>query len=125
CLRRFLAGTFSESYRPGRDGFTGNKSCTETDGDSDFRDWARQSARWENGTCHRSLYSYQLRTALALAVESPHLAVTFIPLACSGATIATGFLNGQRINECPNPGTSASCPAAIRAQIDLLSDTLA
>ena len=59
-------------------------------------DWARQSARWMSGACHRSLYSYQMRTALALAVENPHIAITFIPLGCSGATINAGFLDSQR-----------------------------
>ena len=43
------------------------------------KDWARHGARWMSPRCHRSLYSYQLRTALALAVEQPHLAVTFLP----------------------------------------------
>ena len=125
CYRRFLGGTFSEYYRPGRDGFTGNKSCTEAGDDSGAANWARQSARWESGPCHRSLYSYQTRTALALAVESPHLAVTFIPLACSGATIMTGFLGNQGISECANPGTDRSCPGSARAQIAQLTDSLA
>ena len=30
-------------------------------------EWARLSARWMSAACHRSLYSYQTRTALALA----------------------------------------------------------
>jgi hypothetical protein len=59
--------------------------------------------------CHRSLYSYQMRTALALAIENPHLSVTFLPLGCSGATINAGFLNNQRARECPSPGTGAAC----------------
>ena len=60
--------------------------------------------------CHRSLYGYQMRTALALAVEYPHIAVTFLPLACSGATVNHGFLDYQRARECPSPGTGAACP---------------
>jgi hypothetical protein len=36
-----------------------------------------------------------VRTALALAVENPHIAVTFLPLACTGASIDAGLLNGQ------------------------------
>jgi len=40
-----------------------------------------------HSACHRSLYSYQTRTALALAVQYPHIAVTYLPLACTGATI--------------------------------------
>ncbi len=126
CYRRFLGGSFSEYYRPGRDGYGGNKSCgVEQVSDSDTANWARQSARWESGPCHRSLYSYQTRAALALAVESPHLAVTYLPLACSGATIGTGFLASQRITECPNPGTPASCPGTTRAQITTLTEALA
>src|SRR5262245_13898287 len=126
CYRRFLGGSFGEYFRPGRDGYTGNKSCaTESASDADSDNWARQSARWESGPCHRSLYSYQTRAALALAIESPHLAVTFLPLACSGATIGAGFLGSQRITECPSPGTSAACSGSVRAQITALTDALA
>ena len=129
CYRRFLAGNSSEYFRPGRDGYGGNRSCEGDAGnDTDASAWARQSARWESGPCHRSLYSYQLRTALALAVESPHIAVTYLPLACSGATISAGFLGGQRIVECASPGTTATCPDTTRAQMTELSaalDTLA
>ena len=62
CFQRFDGG---EYYRPGRAGFSGNKSCNITFGDdAGVSDWARQSARWMSGACHRSLYSYQMRTAL-------------------------------------------------------------
>jgi hypothetical protein len=125
CFRRFILGAPSEYYRPGRAGYTGNKSCVEEGGkDAAAADWARQSARWESAACHRSLYSYQLRTALALAIETPHLAVTFIPLACSGATIPSGFLGRQGISECPRPGTNASCPGSVPAQIEQLTGLL-
>ena len=75
CFRRFLGGGRSEYYRPGRDGFTGNKSCSRGVGEDARASsaWARQSARWESGACHRSLYGYQMRNALALAVERPPL----------------------------------------------------
>src|SRR5262249_50762766 len=88
CFQRFLGTVRSEYYRPGRDGFSGDKSCgfTTTE-DSAAEAWARQSARWESGPCHRSLYGYQMRTALGLAIENPHVAVTFLPLGCSGARI--------------------------------------
>src|SRR5215471_11103056 len=88
-------------------------------------EWAQQSARWLSGPCHRSLYSYQMRTALALAIENPHLAVTFLPLGCSGATINAGFLNNQRARECPSPGTGAPCSGTVRAQIPELTELLA
>jgi hypothetical protein len=123
CFKRFNG---SEYFRPGRAGFTGNKSCETVPGD-DGRgsDWARQSARWLSGACHRSLYSYQTRTALALAVESPHLAVTFIPLGCSGATVDIGFLGPLRVLECPSPGTGTACPRTVRAQVTVLAEIMA
>lgn len=126
CFRRFIIGAPSEFWRPGRAGYTGNRSCVEENKtDAGATDWARHSARWESAACHRSLYSYQLRTALALAIETPHLAVTFIPLACSGATISKGFLGSQAISECPRPGTNAACPGSVRAQIAQLTDLMA
>ena len=126
CFQRFLGTARSEYYRPGRDGFNGNKSCSSSPGDeSQTEAWARQSARWESGPCHRSLYSYQLRSALGLAVENSHIAVTFIPLGCTGARIDAGFLASQRISECPSPGTSAACPGSSPAQIDELKELMA
>jgi lysophospholipase L1-like esterase len=123
CFKRFDG---REYYRPGRAGFRGNKSCNIMAGeDAGASEWARQSARWLSGACHRSLYSYQMRTALALAIENPHVAVTFLPLGCSGATINTGFLGSQRARECPNPGTGAACPGTTPAQIAQLTELLA
>ena len=117
CFRRFLGSDASEFYRPSRAGYNGNRSCVVEGTDPHADAWARQSARWHSGPCHRSLYSYQMRAALALAIENPHLAVTFIPLACSGATIAAGFLGAQTITECPNPGTNIPCSTSSRSQI--------
>src|SRR5205814_10316203 len=113
--------------RPGRDGFNGNKSCSaSSDEDAAAADsWARQSARWESSACHRSLYSYQMRTALAFAIENPHIAVTFLPLGCTGATIDIGFLGAQRARECPSPGTGAACPGTVRGQVSELTELLA
>ena len=125
CFRRFLGVETSEYYRPGRAGYNGNRSCAIEGSDSQADAWARQSARWHSGPCHRSLYGYQMRAALGLAIENPRIAVTFIPLACSGATINAGFLGSQRITECPNPGTNTACSSTSRAQIAALTDALA
>jgi hypothetical protein len=123
CFRRFDG---LEYYRPGRAGFHGNKSCNIAPGENaGTSDWARQSARWMSGPCHRSLYSYQLRTALALAVENTHLAVTFIPLGCTGATISAGFFDSQRASDCPSPGTNAPCPGSSPAQMAELNSLMA
>ena len=125
CFRRFLGGELSEYYRPGRAGYKGNRSCSVEGTDPHTDAWALQSARWHSGPCHRSLYSYQMRAALGLAIENPHLAVTFIPLACSGATIAAGFLGSQSIAECPNPGTRTACSSTVRSQMSILTESLA
>jgi hypothetical protein len=123
CFRRFGGGAY---FRPGRAGFSGDKACPNGPGEASWAsDWALQSARWMSGGCHRSLYSYQLRTALALAVEHAHIAVTFIPLGCTGATINAGFLEKQRPSECPSPGTSLYCPGTSPAQIAELTGLLA
>jgi hypothetical protein len=121
CFRRFLGGTFSEYFRPGRAGFRGNKACdpatNTTTGGNTTADWAKLNARWLNAACHRSLYGYQMRAALALAVENTHGAVTFLPLACSGSTIDIGFFNSQRVRECPTTGTCGSTSPAQMARL--------
>jgi lysophospholipase L1-like esterase len=116
CFRRFAATDKAEYFRPGRAGFPGDKACDgDTGGSNDRSEWARLSARWMSAACHRSLYGYQLRAALALAVESPHIAVTFLPFACTGATITDGLFNPQRSREL-NCGATA-CPSTTLAQI--------
>jgi hypothetical protein len=123
CFKRFSG---VEYYRPGRAGFSGNKACLTGVGENGYAsEWARQSARWMSGACHRSLYSYQTRTALALAIENPHIAVTFIPLGCTGASINAGLLSSQRASDCPIPGTNAPCPGTARAQMAELTDIMA
>lgn len=124
CFRRFLGTSNSQYYRPGRAGFRGDKSC-EAAADTTpgaaatstaaTQDWQRHGARWMNAACHASLYGYQMRAALALAVENPQIAVTYVPLACSGATIAEGLLGSQTARECPLQGSCASSsPAQVR-----------
>jgi hypothetical protein len=117
CFRRFSPGGAAEYFRPGRAGFSGDRACDGDNGNGNDRaEWARLSARWMNGACHRSLYAYQLRAALALAVQNPHIAVTFLPLACTGATIADGLLNGQRSRELVCGPDGAPCPSTTPAQ---------
>jgi hypothetical protein len=119
CFRQLAGSERTEYYRPTRAGYRGNRSCEGSGGDDE---WNQISARWLNAACHRSLYSYQLRTALALAVENPHIAVTFLPLACSGASIDAGLLNGQAAREI-NCGVSR-CPTSVPAQLTRLQGLL-
>ena len=53
------------------------------------------SADWLDQLCHRSLYSHQLRTALQIALENAHGAVTFMGYSCSGASVDKGILGPQ------------------------------
>ncbi len=49
------------------------------------------AAQWIDRSCHRSAYSYQLRSALHLALEGNERAVTFLGYACSGAEVNEGL----------------------------------
>jgi hypothetical protein len=125
CFRRFLGGARSEYFRPGRSGFNGDRTCeTAPNLAGEQQEWSKLGARWLSQACHRSLYGYQLRTALALAVENPHLAVTFLPLACTGATIETGLLNPTRAREI-NCAAERGCPATVPGQVAQLQQQLA
>ena len=123
CFRRF--GTGSEYYRPGRATFKGDRTCEAGHSPPEnLAEWSQLGARWMSQACHRSLYSYQLRTALALAVENPHVAVTFLPLACTGATIENGVLGSQRAREL-NCTPDRDCPSTVTAQVTQLQQYLA
>jgi hypothetical protein len=98
CFRSYLGTAAAQYYRPSRAGYKGGRACEAPD---TLQVWQRQSALWLNAACHRSLYSYQTRTALALAVQYPHIAVTYLPLACTGATIGVGLFGSQQARECP------------------------
>ncbi|MEM7775121.1 MAG: hypothetical protein AAF732_05885 [Pseudomonadota bacterium] len=60
------------------------------------RRFVGRGAFWLSQPCHRSLYSYQLRVALQLALEDAHRAVTFLGLSCSGAEITSGLLSAWK-----------------------------
>jgi hypothetical protein len=122
CFRSYL--TSAEYYRPGRAGYSGDKTCT-AGSSGGLSAWQKVAAQWSNPACHRSLYSYQFRAALALAVRYEHIAVTFLPLACSGATIDSGLLGSQRGRECIFTGNAVNCQGTVNAQVTQLADDLA
>jgi hypothetical protein len=126
CFRRFLRGGGSQYFRPSRAGYNDDRSCElGALSPTAAREWARHGARWMNPACHRSLYSYQIRTTLALAIEQPHIAVTLIPLACTGATIDTGMFSGQRADDCPWVTGIESCSGTAPPQFSELKDIMA
>jgi lysophospholipase L1-like esterase len=121
CFRYYLGTAAAQYYRPSRAGYKGGRACEAPDS---LQVWQRQSALWLNSACHRSLYSYQTRTALALAVQYPHIAVTYLPLACTGATINDGLFGGQRARECPPTKSGANCSGTVNAQLAELREAL-
>jgi hypothetical protein len=125
CFRRFFSGGGSQYYRPSRAGYRDDRSC-ENGPSSPLAgsDWARHGARWMNPACHRSLYSYQVRTALGIAIEQPHLAVTLLPLACTGATIDAGLFASQRADDCPWVVGIDSCSGTAPAQFSVLRELI-
>lgn len=121
CFRSYLGGPAGQFYRPSRAAFKGGRSC---DSYESLQAWQRAGAQWLNAACHRSLYSYQTRAALALAVQYPHIAVTYLPLACSGATIADGLLGSQRARECLTTKSASTCAGSVNAQVAELREAL-
>src|SRR6516164_8546463 len=122
CFRYYLGSAAAQYYRPSRAGYKGGRACEAPDS---LQSWQRYAALWLNPACHRSLYSYQTRAALALAVDYPHIAVTYLPLACTGATIADGLFGSQRARECPPNKSTASCQGGVNGQLSELRDALA
>ncbi len=53
-------------------------------------------ATWQDRRCHRSLASGQAQAARQIEDDDPRTSVTFIHLACSGAKIEEGLLEGYR-----------------------------
>jgi lysophospholipase L1-like esterase len=121
CFRSYLGMAYTQYYRPSRAGYKGGRACEAPDS---LQVWQRQSALWFNSACHRSLYSYQTRTALALAVQYPHIAVTYLPLACTGATIAEGLFGTQRARECLPSKSAANCSGTVSAQLAELREAV-
>jgi lysophospholipase L1-like esterase len=122
CFRSYLGTAASQYFRPSRAGYKGGRACEAPE---QLAVWQRQSALWFNPACHRSLYSYQTRTALALAVQYPHIAVTYLPLACTGATIADGLFGSQRARDCPPSKSATTCQGTVSGQLSELREAVA
>ncbi len=76
-----------------------------------------ENARWLDQACHRSLYSFELRAALQIAVEDPHRAVTYIGFPCSGAEVTWGAFLRYKGNEwVPRPPDLSQISAIADAQ---------
>lgn len=54
---------------------------------------------WLDSRCHRSMYSYQFKTALQLSLDNPRQAVTYVTFSCSGATTDNIISERQGVQE--------------------------
>lgn len=123
CFRSYLGGPAGMYFRPGRARFKGARACDTSDGMS-LQNWQRAGAQWMSPACHRSLYSYQTRTAIALAARNPQIAVTYLPLACTGATIAEGLFGKQGARECAITKAGLNCAGTVNAQLAELREAM-
>lgn len=120
CYRRFFSST-EEFFLPSRELAVGVlRDCPGPAEQLDQTElFEKTAAGWLYAQCHRSLYSHQTRTALALAVENRNIAVTYIPLGCSGAEIIDGMTGAQKARERPYRNGQKSGPA-VEAQFTQL-----
>ncbi len=84
-------------------------------------------ALWIDRRCHRSLYSWQTRVALGIALTEPqHHSVTFISFSCSGAEVLPGLLYPWLGREkiAPSTLTKDGRGRLNRSQIDAVIDEL-
>lgn len=126
CFQSYFGGPGSQYYRPSRARYKGSRACEGGDTSAaGLRAWQALGAQWFNAACHRSLYSYQTRAAIALAAMYPHVAVTYLPLACTGATISDGLFGSQRARECLFTRNSMTCTGTVPGQIGELREALA
>lgn len=80
------------------------------------------ASQWIDRSCHRSAYSFQLRSALHLALSNSQRAITFLGYSCSGAEINEGLLFPF---QGPEYSTNKDrMPAWQRSQIPLLLSEL-
>ena len=121
CFKRVLS-PIPQFYLPGRAKATVAGDCVD-ENPQDRQLWDQAAAKWLYTPCHRSLYSYQTRAALALAVENPDISITFVPLGCTGATIQDGLLKKQEARERPVSKGRVG-PQYVQAQLDELASYL-
>jgi lysophospholipase L1-like esterase len=76
-------------------------------------DHAVAPVRWQDRRCHRSANGFEARAAARIEAASAKTSVTFVPLACSGASIPTGMLG-------PYAGIVPSRGVRLPPQVDTL-----
>ncbi|MEL6290128.1 MAG: hypothetical protein AAFQ35_15320, partial [Pseudomonadota bacterium] len=83
------------------------------------RAFVSNGPRWLGRACRRSLYAYQTRVALQLAIERHDRAVSFVHFACGGAEIPEGLFIKYKGGEwVPSPPRVPQISAVAEAQCD-------
>ncbi|PYT01538.1 MAG: hypothetical protein DMF63_01450 [Acidobacteria bacterium] len=75
---------------------------------------------WLDTRCHRSMYSYQFKTALQFALNKKQEAVTFVSYSCSGGTTDTIISKTQKAKEKMQTGVDN----VVRPQLEVLRKVL-
>ena len=57
-------------------------------------------------------------------MQYPHIAVTYLPLACTGATIADGLFGSQRARDCLPSKSGGACQGTVNGQLAELREAL-
>lgn len=103
CFQRYISTQADRYIRPGRQKAVEKHiplGCPASGDEAVDREiWETTGADWLWRRCHRSMYGYQMRSALALAIRNPQISVTYVPLGCSGAEIRAGVLGEQDARE--------------------------
>ncbi|MEL6290126.1 MAG: hypothetical protein AAFQ35_15310, partial [Pseudomonadota bacterium] len=83
------------------------------------RAFVSNGPRWLGRACRRSLYAYQTRVALQLAIERHDRAVSFVHFACGGAEIPEGLFIKYKGGEwVPSPPRVPQISAVAEAQCE-------
>jgi hypothetical protein len=79
---------------------------------------------WLDRRCHRSMYSYQFKTALQMALANPKEAVTFVSYSCSGAVTENLINVRQAAREKLKKKILKDEYNKVRPQLDVLKEVL-
>jgi len=71
------------------------------------------TVRWQDRRCHRSARGFEAQAVARIEAASAKSSVTYVPLACSGASITTGLLG-------PYAGIAPSGGAPLPPQVDAM-----
>ncbi len=92
-VRDWLIVSIGDSYASG-------------EGAPDVAKGSGHPAQWQDAACHRSTRAGVAQAAYTIETEDPQTSVTFVHVACSGATVRNGLLGAQK----PRSGTSKGSP---------------